>query len=1351
MDFFSLAHPKQANNDDDQDGATDLFAKAINDRFSNAPLISSHIPTSPPGRRPSMAITLPPVPGPSRPLRLPGQPQHPQQGQQPSPAAAQFTELQPEGLPEFLNDPNTLILDLRPLPTHLTSRIPNALPLSVPSTLLKRPLFSTAKLADMLPNQTARRKFSQWRQARRIVVYDADSNILPEGSNILGLLRKFRTEAASDAPSGDAMERQLLWLKGGFQAVWREQHDLIDFDSAPDQDDEDEDTPSSPPQLPSAGGSQPAVVYRPTSLSLPPAASRPRVLRAGHLPMSAFTLSSTTSQRSGAAHHQQYLGQQAAARDGSSAPDPAATAAAADAAPAEGTAVAYNPFYDTIRQNLELSHGITERIPLKISQIAKDRAAELPFAWLREIGRWAGVDGEGTDVEEEHEEAGPSGSGSGSGRSGSEGTGSGSESGEDSGSGREHGERGPPRVHFPSTEVPHLPPHLHEGPTEDVAEGSEALAMQFYRIELGEQRRLMGVMEHHSRESGGVMVDEGEAKGRKGGKRKSKRASKEVGKGSSRGSHAKDGFPYSITAGVEKGAKNRYRNIWPFEHARVRLQKSRPKTQQKLEDGGKSKDDRSGDGTAPLHPLRLPPASQFLPPVTLSSYGKPLQLPLTTPAETSSDDYVNASYVQPLGTKKRYIATQGPLPETFNDFWTLVWEQNVHVIVMLTREVEGATIKCGNYWSGEAFGPLRLKLVDVSGAVEQGAQGDAVQPRGSFFPIMSKPPEGADVDTIRRVLELTHTGYPHLPPRRVVQLQYLEWPDLNVPDDPRGVLKLIREVEKEVEVSEEARGNWEGLRRPDEWRGRAVLGAVRTSGSGRRSSGEGSPSGTGSSGSISPTLDAVDSDSGIMKHALGERPVLLHCSAGVGRTGGFIAVDAVLDGVRREMRKRREGLRLTGGSGSTSQVGGSESVEDSSGGLTTTTTTTTSATGSGSNSTSEKDASPSSEKANAMEIDASPLTLATLPVVGAKPPMHVAVVGMTAMPSVSPPPMEVDAKASPAPGKPPTLPQRWPSSSLPPSSSSLSPASLSRSRSPETSDSNASLPVRPFSPLAPMDLRARTLSMPIVAALQSSSAPEPDSSPARSAAPSSLFSGGESGWPTELSSLDLPAPKLVMGDKAKARLVSAGKTPAPAKVFPEKALASMSPPQGNEPSPLQNENSPSAGAPLRTDSQGQSPPAFDYTLPRRLHDDRNSPPLLSTLDEPIHRVIEDMREQRMSLCQSLRQYVFVHRAVIEGVLQMVDEERAMYGEAWMDVDPAAVAPEAARAALGLTPALVSEPLPPGAGKGKRGASPTELPKEDAAGDVRLAKRPSIKRRARSSDEESPGRVMAVDTPAVHMP
>ena len=71
-----------------------------------------------------------------------------------------------------------------------------------------------------------------------------------------------------------------------------------------------------------------------------------------------------------------------------------------------------------------------------------------------------------------------------------------------------------------------------------------------------------------------------------------------------------------------------------------------------------------------LRPLTLPQPTEFLPPATLSfSSTRSIHLPLITPATSSTDDYVNASYVQPLGTKKRYIATQGPLPETFNDFW----------------------------------------------------------------------------------------------------------------------------------------------------------------------------------------------------------------------------------------------------------------------------------------------------------------------------------------------------------------------------------------------------------------------------------------------------------------------------------------------------------------------------------------------------------------------------------------------------------------------------------------------------------------------------------------------------------
>lgn len=79
-----------------------------------------------------------------------------------------------------------------------------------------------------------------------------------------------------------------------------------------------------------------------------------------------------------------------------------------------------------------------------------------------------------------------------------------------------------------------------------------------------------------------------------------------------------------------------------------------------------------------------------------------------------------------------------------------------------------------------------------------------------------------------------------------------------------------------------------------------------------------------------------------------------------------------------------------------------------------------------------------------------------------------------------------------------------------------------------------------------------------------------------------------------------------------------------------------------------------SGSGMSAASPATTPP---LRQPRVLHQE-GAPRALSAFNTPVRAVVEDMREQRMSLCQSLRQYVFVHNAILEGALQIVDEERA---------------------------------------------------------------------------------------------
>jgi len=448
MDFFAAKAAESSKSSDDVDG----FAKAIANRFKTNPVITANLNAPPPRRLSTPSAPLPPD---------------------------RFKSLLAKDIQPLLNDPNVLFIDIRPHAAYVSARLPNALSLSVPSTLLKRPLFPLDRLAAMLPSPSARARFNKWRQTSTLIVYDVDSagspsGHLPEGNNILGLLRKFAND-----PQG-SYQGQLLWLKGGFQTVWKERRDLVD--TRPVDSELDDDEPSS------------------------------SMLQPKHLPMSAFGVVSTTVNKPA----------QSPSRLTSSRPLLQAP-----------SSMAFNPFFDTIRQNVELSQGITERIPLRIPKHVRRRIKDLPFAWLQEIGRRAEVkpDDESTDESDRSPKSASPDSNRVS------------------------------TVSFPSQSTSSLSTSSDSTGTPPdpamVDEGMEALAMQFYRIELAEQRRLMGVMQHHTKESekgsgpapssSSMQTDEHASS-----------SSPDNMRDISKANQTSVPFPYSITAGIEKGTSYRF-------------------------------------------------------------------------------------------------------------------------------------------------------------------------------------------------------------------------------------------------------------------------------------------------------------------------------------------------------------------------------------------------------------------------------------------------------------------------------------------------------------------------------------------------------------------------------------------------------------------------------------------------------------------------------------------------------------------------------------------------------------------------------------------------------------------------
>jgi len=269
----------------------------------------------------------------------------------------------------------------------------------------------------------------------------------------------------------------------------------------------------------------------------------------------------------------------------------------------------------------------------------------------------------------------------------------------------------------------------------------------------------------------------------------------------------------------------------------------------------------------------------------------------------------------------------------------VVWDNDVRVIVMLTAESEGGQLKCHPYWKGNDFGPVKLRVLsekkisldidkrrppptaamvttDGCGSSSRTSSPgalllDAARRRANTTTTLGTgpqtanqfalPPQGAAATepphVIVRKFALSHTAHPFSPIREVTQLHYPSWPDFGAPAQPSHLLALV----------ELANIMQRGVPLRDA-PGASTSAPVPRQNSGLANDAASNPffAHPGADRDSSAGFRRMDRDNmpiawpGGPEPQKHPRPLLVHCSAGCGRTGAFCTVDSVIDMLKRQ-------------------------------------------------------------------------------------------------------------------------------------------------------------------------------------------------------------------------------------------------------------------------------------------------------------------------------------------------------------------------------------------------------------------------------------------------------------------